>query len=67
MPDARDEQVAGHLADGHTRLTRKPAVPRTGPQIVSGVTIRLDLPRTSGHHHVPVMLSPNAFSAWWSA
>ncbi|GGE28654.1 5-hydroxyisourate hydrolase [Gemmobacter megaterium] len=42
-------------------------VPRTGPQIVSGVTIRLDLPRTSGHHHVPVMLSPNAFSAWWSA
>ena len=42
-------------------------VPRSGPQIVEGVTIRLILPRIAGHHHVPVMLSPNAFSAWWSA
>jgi len=26
------EQVAGHLADGHTRLTRKPAVCLVGPE-----------------------------------
>lgn len=42
-------------------------VPRTGPQIVSGMTIRLSLPHEAGHHHAPVMLSPNAFSAWWSS
>ena len=42
-------------------------VPRTGPQIVAGLTLRLIVPRIEGHHHVPVMLSPNAFSAWWSA
>lgn len=42
-------------------------VPRQGPQIVAGVTLRLSLPTGARHHHVPVMLSPNAFSAWWSA
>ena len=26
------EQVAGHLADGHTRITRKPAVCLVGPE-----------------------------------
>ena len=26
------EQVAGHLADGHTRITRKPAVCPVGPE-----------------------------------
>lgn len=46
---------------------RDRGVPRQGPQIVAGVTIRLSLPQGAGHHHVPVMLSPNAFSAWWSA
>lgn len=45
---------------------RDRGVPRSGPQIVAGFTVRLILPRSEGHHHVPVMLSPNAFSAWWS-
>ena len=26
------EQVAGHLADGHTRITRKPSVCLVGPE-----------------------------------
>lgn len=46
---------------------RDRGIPRQGPQIVAGLAIRLSLPQGPGHHHVPVMLSPNAFSAWWSA
>lgn len=30
--NAPHEQVAGHLADGHTRITRKPAVCLVGPE-----------------------------------
>ena len=26
------EQIAGHLADGHTRITRKPSVCLVGPE-----------------------------------
>ena len=30
--NAPHEQVAGHLADGYTRITRKPAVCLVGPE-----------------------------------
>jgi hypothetical protein len=43
---------------------RGSGMPRAGPQSVSGVTIRLCLPQAAGHHHVPVMPSPNAVPAW---
>jgi Transthyretin-like protein len=66
--------VASLPADGSIALEidtepywRKRGVPRLGPQIVSGVSLQLILPRADGHHHLPVMLSPNSFSVWWSA
>ncbi len=34
--NAPQEQVAGHLADGHTRITRKPAVCLVGPEGFAG-------------------------------
>ncbi|MCB1360570.1 MAG: hydroxyisourate hydrolase [Rhodobacter sp.] len=60
-----DGAVALHIETA--AYWRDRSVPRQGPQIVEGVTIRLSLPPGAAHHHVPIMLSPNAFSAWWSA
>ena len=34
--NAPHEQVAGHLADGHTRITRQPAVCLVGPEGFAG-------------------------------
>ncbi|MCZ4291620.1 hydroxyisourate hydrolase [Hoeflea alexandrii] len=42
-------------------------IPRSGPQIVDEVAVRITLPERSGHYHLPVMLSPNSFSGWWSS
>ena len=61
-PDGRLELC---IANGRFWAGR--GIPRSGPQIVAEVAIRLDLPAPEGHYHVPVMLSPNSFSSWWSA
>jgi len=42
-------------------------IPRSGPQVVEEIIVRLQIPGRRGHYHAPVMLSPNSFSAWWSA
>lgn len=61
-PDGRIELV---IANGAFWETRN--IPRTGAQIVDEVVIRISLPDRTGHYHLPVMLSPNSFSAWWSS
>ena len=46
------EQVAGHLADGHTRITRKPAVCLVGPEgFANAVPAMLE----SGGERAPVI------------
>lgn len=42
-------------------------IPRSAPQVVEEVAIRMRIPERQGHYHAPVMLSPNSFSGWWSA
>lgn len=42
-------------------------IPRGAPQVVEEVAIRMRIPEGKGHYHAPIMLSPNSFSAWWSA
>ena len=61
-PDLRIELVIRNGAYWQGR-----GVPRSGPQVVEEVAIRMQLPAAEGHYHAPVMLSPNSFSAWWSA
>ena len=38
----------------------------SGYQIMQTVVLRLDLPDASGNYHLPIMLSPHAYSVWWS-
>lgn len=61
-PEGRIELV---IASGAFWETRN--IPRNGPQIVDEVAIRITLPARTGHYHLPVMLSPNSFSGWWSS
>ncbi len=37
-----------------------------GRGIVPEVVIRLDMPDPDARYHVPLILSPNGYSVWWS-
>ena len=43
------------------------SIPREGPQILREVVIRFSMPDPDGRYHLPVILSPNSYSVWWSA
>ena len=40
--------------------------PRKGPQIMDQIVIRFSMPDPEGQYHIPVILSPNSYSVWWS-
>lgn len=40
---------------------------REACQIVPEVVVRLRLPDPEGRYHVPVIISPNSCSLWWSS
>lgn len=42
-------------------------IPRAGPQICDEAVIRFRMPDPKGRYHIPLILSPNGQSAWWSA
>ena len=42
-------------------------IPRTGPQIMDQVVLRFRMPDPDARYHMPVILSPNGYSCWWSA
>ena len=42
-------------------------MPRTGPQIIDQVVFRLSMPDPGARYHIPVILSPNGYSCWWSS
>jgi 5-hydroxyisourate hydrolase len=44
---------------------RHPA-PRTGAQIMHEVVLRFQMPEPDARYHLPVILSPNGYSVWWS-
>ena len=42
-------------------------IARTTPQILGEVVIRLSMPDPGGRYHIPIILSPNSYSVWWSS
>jgi len=42
-------------------------LPREGKQILDSIVIRLSMPEPEGQYHIPLILSPNSYSVWWSA
>ena len=42
-------------------------IPRDGPQISNEVVIRFEMKDPDGSYHIPLMLSPNSYSVWWSS
>ena len=42
-------------------------IPRKTPQIMSEIVVRFQMPDPDARYHIPVILSPNSYSVWWSA
>jgi len=42
-------------------------VPRKTPQIMTDVVVRFQMPDPDARYHIPVILSPNSYSVWWSS
>lgn len=42
-------------------------IPRNGPQIMTEIVLRFTMPDPSSRYHLPVILSPNGYSVWWSS
>ena len=42
------------------------ALPRTGVQILSEIVIRFTITNPDARCHIPVIMSPNSYSCWWS-
>ena len=41
-------------------------LPRSGLQIVEDIVIRFSMPDPEARYHIPVIMSPNSYSCWWS-
>lgn len=41
--------------------------PAHGMRILREVVIRFAMPDPAGRYHLPVILSPNSYSVWWSS
>lgn len=40
---------------------------RSRAQIMSDIVVRLIMPDPVGHYHIPLIISPNGHSMWWSS
>ena len=43
------------------------ALPRDGAQILAEIVIRFTMPDPEARYHIPVIMSPNSYSCWWSS
>jgi len=43
------------------------SLPRSARQIVKEIVIRFSMPDPDGSYHIPLMISPNNYSVWWSS
>ena len=41
-------------------------IARSGVQIMDEVVVRFAMPNAAARYHIPVILSPNSYSIWWS-
>ncbi len=42
-------------------------IPVTDKQILSEIVIRFSMPDPNGRYHIPIIMSPNSYSCWWSS
>ena len=42
-------------------------IPVTDKQILSEIVIRFSMPDPDGRYHIPIIMSPNSYSCWWSS
>lgn len=42
------------------------ALPKVGAQILKEIVIRFIIPKPDTRCHIPVIMSPNSYSCWWS-
>jgi len=42
-------------------------VPMTGMTILREIVIRFTMPNPEARYHIPVIMSPNSYSCWWSS
>ena len=68
------EAVEGHVAGDVYEIVFKSAdyfasQPNTPPsrQIMTEIVVRFTIPEQDERVHIPIMLSPHAYSVWWSS
>ena len=68
------EAVEGHSAGDMYELVFKSAdyfasQPNTPPsrQLMNEIVVRFTIPEQDERVHIPIMLSPHAYSVWWSS
>jgi len=42
-------------------------LPMSGMRIMKTVVLRFAMPDPEGAYHMPLMIAPNSYSAWWSS
>jgi 5-hydroxyisourate hydrolase len=42
-------------------------LPRDSAQILEEIVIRFTMPDPEARYHIPVIISPNSYSCWWSS
>ena len=60
-PAAKYELVFGTGAYWQAR-----DITRSGAQIMDEAVVRFAMPNAAARYHIPVILSPNSYSIWWS-
>lgn len=65
--DRIDPQAAYDLTFHTGPYWQARAIPRDGPQIMDQIVLRFQMPDPGARYHMPVILSPNGYSCWWSA
>ena len=46
---------------------RKHAQKQDGQQICDEIVIRFQMPDPARRYHIPIIMSPNSYSCWWSS
>ena len=61
-----DAEGQYELAFDTTAYWQSRNLPRKRAQIMHQIVIRFSMPDPEGQYHIPVILSPNSYSVWWS-
>ena len=65
VPVATDAVYEMLIASG-TYFARRD-IPVTDKQILSEIVIRFSMPDPDGRYHIPIIMSPNSYTCWWSS